>query len=107
MIIEAKDTETGKTVGVAHCCNGCGDVSDVRRKQELPKGWTAKTELFFNEKGLHTRKSGFVVNYYCRLCTTYGATAYTVAMTTRKLTRPRKVIHVPKQPRMQKVNRKN
>ncbi len=72
-------------------CHGCDCDSKmvkgrtVNDEVPLPKGWASKTELTRDKRGVHRRKTGFVVNYYCLQCHMMGLTGEMVAQVLKRL----------------------
>lgn len=91
MYLDVHDIKTKELKGRIYCCHGCGEQSKVRKRCDLPPRWVGIDELYYNRKGMHPSRSGWVVNYYCSSCHSAGVTARTVAATTKKFFRKSKI----------------
>lgn len=87
MYFQVRDKTSGKSVGYAYCCHGCGDRSPVRKALKLPPRWVERTELAYSSTGSHRKGAGWVINNYCFCCNSNGVNAYAVAAVARKLCR--------------------
>jgi hypothetical protein len=67
-------------------CHGCGTLSRKSKTAKFPPRWMKRTEGLYSERTGNPRR-GYVENYYCPVCVSWGCTAKTVAATTKKLAR--------------------